>query len=78
MEFHDVVFVVVQLNLFGSEWRFMVGFVVFGIVIVVICRYVWVLCLVFCSLVMFLFASNIVFYEFRLFDVLSFLVSIQY
>ncbi len=78
MELSAMVPSLVQLSMFGNEWRLVFGLAVVGVLIAIRRRHVWAL---FCATTggfMALFASASTQYSLRLFDVLSPLASIQY
>ncbi|MFT5433081.1 MAG: hypothetical protein ACI9OJ_003786, partial [Myxococcota bacterium] len=75
---HEVVPALAQLNLYGPEWRLMMGFSVVGLVFAIARRQLWVLYLVSTGALMLVFASSTTQYNLRLFDAMSPLASIQY
>ncbi len=78
MELYDAFPVVAQLNLFGPEWRLVLGLAVVGVLIAVVRRNFAALTLATCGAAMILLASTDVLYHLRLFDVASPLAGIQY
>jgi hypothetical protein len=77
-ELHKVLSELVQLDLYGAEWRIVLALSGVGVFIAIIRRQLWVLCLATISLIMLLFSTTTIQYQLRLFDVLGNLASIQY
>jgi len=78
LELRDAMPAVVQMDLFGNEWRVIMGMALVGLVIAMFRRHVWAIYLATTGALMALFASSTLLYELRLFDVLSPLAAIQY
>ena len=77
-ELHEVLSELLQLDLYGAEWRLVLALSIVGVFVAIIRRQVWVLCLTVISLLMLLFSTTTIQYHLRLFDVLGNLASIQY